>query len=175
MKLSQQSLNGRIQNATRTPLPNRLHKMKTQVHFLRSGGSSAERGSAMKKSAMQKLAVACLAAFAALGTIAPANGQTHGGGGFHGGGASHGGGFHGGSGFHGGGGFHGGDFHGRSHGSFFIGAPIVFGPGYYPYDYSYPYELQDSGSNYWYCPNPAGYYPDVQTCPSGWLQVVPNS
>ena len=34
---------------------------------------------------------------------------------------------------------------------------------------------QGSGSNYWYyCPNPAGYYPDVQTCPDGWLQVVPN-
>ena len=25
-----------------------------------------------------------------------------------------------------------------------------------------------------YCRAPAGYYPDVQTCPSGWLQVVPN-
>jgi hypothetical protein len=36
-------------------------------------------------------------------------------------------------------------------------------------------ETQDSGSNYWYCRNPAGYYPDVQTCPSGWLQVVPNN
>ena len=35
---------------------------------------------------------------------------------------------------------------------------------------------QGSGSNYWYyCRNPAGYYPDAQTCPSGWLQVVPNS
>jgi hypothetical protein len=131
----------------------------------------------MKKSSMQKLAIACIAAFAALGGIATANAQTHGGGG-HGGGGFHGGGFHGG-GFHGGG-FHGGGFHDHSHRSFFIGAPIVFGPGYYPYDYSYPYaysypyESQDSGANYWYCPNPAGYYPDVQTCPSGWLQVVPN-
>ena len=34
---------------------------------------------------------------------------------------------------------------------------------------------QGSGSNYrYYCVNPAGYYPDVQTCPSEWLQVVPN-
>jgi hypothetical protein len=32
-----------------------------------------------------------------------------------------------------------------------------------------------SGSNYWhYCRNPAGYYPEVQACTSGWLQVVPN-
>src|ERR1700693_2583337 len=36
-------------------------------------------------------------------------------------------------------------------------------------------ESQGSGSNYWYyCPDSGGYYPDVQTCPSGWLQVVPN-
>jgi hypothetical protein len=36
-------------------------------------------------------------------------------------------------------------------------------------------ESQSSGSNYWYyCRDPAGYYPDVQACPSVWLQVVPN-
>ncbi|HWZ70012.1 MAG TPA: DUF4124 domain-containing protein [Casimicrobiaceae bacterium] len=36
-------------------------------------------------------------------------------------------------------------------------------------------ESQGSASNYWYyCPDSAGYYPDTQTCPSGWLQVVPN-
>jgi hypothetical protein len=125
---------------------------------------------------MRKLAMACIAAFALLGGIEAANAQMHGG--------SHGGGFHGGSGPHSGG-FHGGGFHRHSHSNFFIGAPIIFGPGYYyPYGYFYPYgdpdaaevEPQDSGSNYWYyCPNPAGYYPDVQTCPSGWLQVVPNS
>ena len=35
---------------------------------------------------------------------------------------------------------------------------------------------QNSGSSYWYyCRDPAGFYPDVQTCPSGWLQRVPNS
>ena len=34
---------------------------------------------------------------------------------------------------------------------------------------------QGSGSNYWYyCRDPAGFYPDTQTCPSGWLQVLPN-
>jgi hypothetical protein len=118
----------------------------------------------MRKSRTQKLAIACIAAFAVLGGIEAANAQMHGGGG----------------GSHGGGGFHGGGFHGRSHGSFFIGAPIIFGSGYYPYGYadsygySYPYEQQDSGSNYWYCRDPAGYYPAVPTCPSGWLQVVPN-
>jgi hypothetical protein len=36
-------------------------------------------------------------------------------------------------------------------------------------------EVESLGSNYWYyCRDPAGYYPDVPTCPSAWLQVVPN-
>ena len=36
-------------------------------------------------------------------------------------------------------------------------------------------ESQGSGSNYrYYCPDSAGYYPEVQTCASEWLQVVPN-
>ena len=36
-------------------------------------------------------------------------------------------------------------------------------------------ESQGSGSNYlYYCRDPGGFYPDAQTCPSGWLQVVPN-
>ena len=39
-------------------------------------------------------------------------------------------------------------------------------------------ESQGSGSNRWYywyyCRDPAGFYPDAQTCPSRWLQVVPN-
>ena len=36
-------------------------------------------------------------------------------------------------------------------------------------------ESRDAGSNYgYYCRDPAGYYPDARTCPSGWLQVVPN-
>jgi hypothetical protein len=140
----------------------------------------------MRKSRIQKFAIACIAACAILGGIGAANAQMHdvahaGGGGFHGGGGSHGGGFHGGGGFHHGDGFHhGGGFHGRV----FIGPPIVFGPGYYPYGYSYPYGASpydysypyayDSSSYQWYCGDPAGYYPDVQTCPSGWQQVVPN-
>src|ERR1700693_4896102 len=129
----------------------------------------------MRKSRLQKLAIACISAFAVLGGIGATNAQMHGGGG----------GSHGGGGFHGGGGVHGGGFHGHLHGSFFIDGPIIFGPGYYPYGYSYPYgyaypygysypygyaypyEPQDSGSLYWYCRDPAGYYPDVQTCASG--------
>jgi hypothetical protein len=74
----------------------------------------------------------------------------------------------------------------------------------YPYAYSYPYPYtyydggayddgapqtyiqRDSGdaiapaapqqrSQYsYYCTDPAGYYPQIANCPSGWLTVVPN-
>src|SRR5258705_13107350 len=102
--------------------------MISQVYF--SGG---EKGSAMRKSRIQKLAIACIAACAVLGGIGSANAQMHdgshaGGGGFPGGGGSHGGGFHGGGGV-----YHGGGVPGRG----FIGPPIIFGPGYYPYGYSF--------------------------------------
>jgi hypothetical protein len=99
-----------------------------------------------------------------------------GGGGFHGGGFGgfHGGGFHGG--FHGGG-FHGGGFHGdRFHDRrFFFGGSFADpGWGYYPYydyyDYSQPYSSQ----TWYYCYDPAGYYPYVGQCNTGW-QTVPGS
>jgi hypothetical protein len=115
-----------------------------------------------------------------------------GGGGFHGGGF--GGGFHGGGfgGFHGGGfgGFHGGGFHAgfrgfhdgrfdgdrfRDHrfdGDRFRDNRFFFG-GYYPYydyyDYSQPYS-----QTWYYCSDPAGYYPYVGQCNTGW-QTVPGS
>src|ERR1700686_201575 len=133
-------------NAPWTLLPNYQRTQDEQAGLL---FGRSEGGSAMRKSRMQKLAIGCIAAFAVLGGIGATNAQMHGGGG----------------------GF--------------------LGPEYYPYGYSCPYgdvpltfygnpdaadvEPQDSGSNYWYCRDPAGYYPDVQTCPSGWLQVVPNN
>jgi hypothetical protein len=124
-----------------------------------------------------------------------------GGGGSHGGGSGggfHGGGFHGG-GFHGGGfgGFHGRGFDGF-HGHFagmhhdfgvrhdrvigglgfgFYGYPYYGYPyswNYYPdygyYDYSQPYSSQ----TWYYCSDPAGYYPYVTQCNTGW-QTVPAS
>jgi hypothetical protein len=100
---------------------------------------------------------------------AHAGGFHGGGGGFHGGG----GGFHGGGGgFHGGGfdgGFHGGRFHDNR---FFFGGAFGF-PwlGYYPYyDYGQPYASQ----TWYYCSDPAGYYPNVTQCDTGW-QAVPAS
>lgn len=146
---------------------------------------------------MNKILIACAIAagtsLAAMGAYADVG---HGGG-FHGGGNFHGGGFHGGGNFHGGhfgGGFRGHGFHGRGFrgfGSVVIGAPF-FWPGYY---YDYPaYSYYDSPSYYddyptqvyveppasaqpqvqYYCPD-TGYYPTVQTCPQGWLRVVPDN
>jgi hypothetical protein len=60
-------------------------------------------------------------------------------------------------------------------------------PDYYSYDYVEPssYIQQDDsayqprsgqrGDYSYYCPDPAGYYPEVQTCAKGWLRVVPQS
>src|SRR5213594_3479559 len=62
-----------------------------------------------------------------------------------------------------------------------VGAPVWWPAYAYPYpayayapptDYAQPYGRQESA--YWYyCQNPAGYYPYVQQCPTSWLQVVP--
>lgn len=124
-----------------------------------------------------------------------------GGGGFHGGfGAFHGG-FHGG-GFHAGA-FHGGGFHGTfaglhngfagehqrywhhgwhngRYGWWFVGPGLAWTyydypwwgsyPDYDYYDYSQPYASQ----TWYYCSDPAGYYPYVTQCNTGW-QAVPAS
>src|SRR5213594_1139308 len=62
-----------------------------------------------------------------------------------------------------------------------VGAPVWWPAYAYPYpayayapptDYAQPYGRQEPA--YWYyCQNPAGYYPYVQQCPTSWLQVVP--
>jgi hypothetical protein len=117
---------------------------------------------------------AALLCASALSQLNPAyaGGFHGGGGGFHGGGF---GGFHGG-GFHGGG-FHDGRFHdGRFHDNrFFFGGSFAY-PwwGYYPdygnYDYSQPYASQA----WYYCADPAGYYPYVTQCNTGWQTVPAN-
>ena len=121
------------------------------------------------------------------------------GGGFHGGGF-HGGGFHGG-GFHAavhGGGFHRGitgghyaygyghgghwyhGWHGGRYGWWAVGPGLAWTyydypwwgsyPDYDYYDYSQPYASQ----TWYYCSDPAGYYPYVTQCNTGW-QAVPAS
>lgn len=68
------------------------------------------------------------------------------------------------------------DFRGR--GLIIIGDPFFWSP--YFYDWTlYPatseliYEQPGASFSY-YCTNPAGYYPDIQHCPPGWLRVVPD-
>lgn len=49
-------------------------------------------------------------------------------------------------------------------------------PGYVQRDaptYTQPRSFQGGEYSY-YCPDPAGYYPQVATCASGWLRVVPS-
>ena len=86
-----------------------------------------------------------------------------GGGGFHGGGV-HSGGFHSG-GF---GGFHRGYF---PRGGTYYGYPWW---GYYPDDSYYDYNQPYTGQTWYYCTDPAGYYPYVTQCNTGW-QGVPAS
>ena len=78
----------------------------------------------------------------------------------------------------------------HGHVSFSFGIPLWVGPGPWwgPYPYYYPappmavqpptvYEQAAppvQAPTYWYyCPNPQGYYPYIQQCPNGWMQVVP--
>ena len=89
--------------------------------------------------------------------------------------------------------------HGHGHGHFGVGVvvdPFWFPP-YYPGPYYYPpyyyppsvvavpttppvYIERDpnaatQGPAYWYyCTQPAGYYPHVKECPSGWQPVSPQ-
>ena len=130
------------------------------------------------------------------------NGGGGNGGGWHGGGWN-GGGWNGG-GWHGGGwrggGWNGG-WHGPRVG-IFVGYPGYWGawpypnaysyPAYYPYPAYGPSELvyvpsepttyvqrgQDApstSSNYWYyCTDPAGYFPYVENCAKAWIPVVPQ-
>ena len=146
---------------------------------------------------------AALLCATALGQPNPAYAGPHGGGGggFHGGGF---GGFHGGGmgGFHGGfagmhggrfggvheGGFREGGFHGdrfrdgrfghdrfRDNRFFFSGGFAYpygwdYSPDYGYYDYSQPYASQ----TWYYCYDPAGYYPYVTQCNTGWQSVPAN-
>lgn len=63
---------------------------------------------------------------------------------------------------------------------------VVLGP-WYPYGYCAHrpvivyqepsvYVQQEQEESYWYyCREPEGYYPYVQSCPGGWMKVVPDT
>jgi hypothetical protein len=135
------------------------------------------------------------------GGSGPGGGGYHGDGGYAGGGhgGGYGGGSHGGA-WHGGG--YGGGWYGGWYGGglgIYLGGPAYWGAwpyqyygGYYPYDDEYyPYPVYPSDPTtvyvepqqqvapapeyYWYyCTNPAGYYPYVQNCNNAWMTVVPQ-
>jgi len=85
-------------------------------------------------------------------------------------------------GWHSGGHARGGYSHFRSHsraGGFFVAAPF-FGAGYslYPYYSSYGvpaaepvYYIEKTDGYWYYCTEAGRYYPDVEQCPSPWVQV----
>ena len=39
--------------------------------------------------------------------------------------------------------------------------------------YEQPAPAPQAAAYWYYCQNPPGYYPYIQQCPAGWLQVVP--
>lgn len=71
-----------------------------------------------------------------------------------------------------------------------IGIPLVTAPWYYPQPQIYPNppvaalpqayiemhsrQVQPSGSWWYYCHNPEGYYPYIKECPQGWQLVDPQ-
>jgi hypothetical protein len=139
---------------------------------------SSKPGARSKTGRALGTVVAALLCVAALSQPNPAyahggGGGFHGGGGgFHGGGAFQGGGFHGGF-----GGFRGDGFHGDRFRGGFIGFGLYPYYGYYPYygDYDYYGDYSQPYSQVWYyCSDPAGYYPYVTQCYTGW-QTVPAS
>lgn len=74
-----------------------------------------------------------------------------------------------------------GHFHRHSRVGVVVGAPL-----FYPWWYDWPgpyyapppqiYIEQGNPAGYWYyCNDPAGYYPGVGTCPAGWIKVEPQA
>jgi hypothetical protein len=47
--------------------------------------------------------------------------------------------------------------------------PVVYSPP--PVVYSAPTYVQQPAQTWYYCDNPAGYYPYVSSCPTAWRQV----
>jgi hypothetical protein len=61
-----------------------------------------------------------------------------------------------------------------------IGGVVVAAP-FYPYPYPYyapayvepPVYVEQGGTVYYYCPDYGDYYPNVASCPSPWMKVLP--
>jgi hypothetical protein len=139
---------------------------------MKQSNQRSGRARALAPSTVAALGLLCVARLSA-----PDLAYAHGGGGFHGGG----GGFHASGGFHGGG-FRGGEFRGGEfRGGEFRGGWRSGAGWFYPYAYGdYPYNgyadysKTSSPQTWYYCANPAGYYPYVTQCTTSW-QAVPAS
>ncbi len=75
--------------------------------------------------------------------------------------------------------------HGGGGGAVIVAAPFFYGYPYTPYPYyppAYPAPVYENPPTYieqgadihYYCPDSRGYYPDVPTCASPWVQVLPD-
>jgi hypothetical protein len=70
-------------------------------------------------------------------------------------------------------------------GAVFVGGAVVLAAPFYPYPYPYPYPyyppayteppayVEQGGNVYYYCPDYRDYYPNVASCPSPWMKVLP--
>jgi hypothetical protein len=63
-----------------------------------------------------------------------------------------------------------------------IGAPLFYPYPYYPPVYAPapvytepPAYIEQGSEVYYYCPDSRQYYPDVPSCPSPWMQVLPGA
>ena len=56
----------------------------------------------------------------------------------------------------------------------FFGVPIYYAPPLYVEQYPPAYVVPYVNYSY-YCTDPSGYYPEIQSCPNGWLQVIPDT
>jgi len=60
-----------------------------------------------------------------------------------------------------------------------LGAPLFFPPPVYvapaPVYAEPPVYIEQGSQIYYYCPDYRDYYPNVATCPSPWLQVLPEA
>jgi hypothetical protein len=59
----------------------------------------------------------------------------------------------------------------RPHYYYYYPAPPVIIP--QPPVYEQPVPVPQAPVYWYYCQNPQGYYPYIQQCPGGWMQVVP--